>query len=311
MSSTPFEVILASSRPEPVLTNLQPTAQKPARVVVLGALGFIGGTIFRRLQAEGIDLLALDLPAFDLLAPAAAPTLAAALRPTDTLIFISAKAPCKNNAMLLDNLRMAEAVCAALRRQPVSHVIYQSSDAVYRDVREPMTEASCAEPGTLHGLMHLAREVMLKSEFPGPVTFIRPTLVYGAQDPHNGYGPNRFRRLAAEGREIVLFGEGEELRDHVFVEDLAELARLVVLHRSVGVANAVTGEIVSFRQLAEFTAARFPTRVAVKGSPRAGPMPHGGYRAFAPSAALRAFPGFRFTPWREGIARVCAQTPAS
>ena len=289
MSSTPCEVIWASSRPEPVLTNLQPTAQKPARVVVLGALGFIGGTILRRLQAEGINLLALDLPAFDLLAPDAAPTLAAALRPTDTLIFISARAPCKNNTMLLDNLRMAEAVCAALRRQPVGHVIYQSSDAVYRDAREPMTEASCAEPGTLHGLMHLAREVMLKSEFSGPLTFIRPTLVYGLNDPHNGYGPNRFRRLAAEG----------------------ELARLVVLHRSVGIANAVTGEVVSFRQLAEFTAAQFPSRVAVKGSPRTGPMPHNGYRAFTPSAALRAFPGFRFTPWREGLARECARMKAS
>jgi nucleoside-diphosphate-sugar epimerase len=37
-------------------------------------------------------------------------------------------------------------------------------------------------------------------------------------DPHNGYGPNRFRRLAAGGEEIVLFGEGEERRDHVQVE---------------------------------------------------------------------------------------------
>lgn len=294
-----------------MLTHLETAPAKPARVVVLGALGFIGGAILRRLQAGGINLLALDLPAFDLLAPDAAPTLAAALRPADTLIFVSARAPCKNTAMLLENLRMAETVCAALRRQPVAHVIYQSSDAVYRDSREPMTEASCAEPGTLHGLMHLAREVMLKSGFSGPLAFIRPTLVYGLNDPHNGYGPNRFRRLAAEGREIVLFGEGEELRDHVFVEDLAELARLVVLYRSTGVVNAVTGEVVSFRQLAEFIAAQFPTRVAVKGSPRTGPMPHNGYRAFAPSAALRAFPGFRFTPWREGLARECARMKAS
>lgn len=294
-----------------MLTNLHSGPQKPARVVVLGAGGFIGGTILRRLQADGISTLALDLPAFDLLAPDAAQILAAALRPTDTLIFVSAKAPCKNNAMLLDNLRMAEAVCAALRRQPVAHLIYQSSDAVYRDVREPMTEASCAEPGTLHGLMHLGREVMLKSEFSGPLTFIRPTLVYGLNDPHNGYGPNRFRRLASEVREIVLFGEGEELRDHVLVDDVAELARLVVLHRSTGIANAVTGEVVSFRQLAEFITAQFPSRVTVNGSPRTGPMPHNGYRAFAPSAAQRAFPGFRFTPWREGIARECTRMKTS
>jgi len=294
-----------------MLLNLQPNAQRPARVVVLGAGGFIGGAIVRRLQADGIPTLALDLPALDLLALEAASQLAARLHATDTLIFISARAPCKDHAMLLDNLRMADAVCGALRRQPVAHLVYQSSDAVYRDLREPMTEAACAEPGTLHGLMHLAREVMLKNAFAGPLTFIRPTLVYGAEDPHNGYGPNRFRRLAAAGQEIVLFGEGEELRDHVFVGDLAELARLVVLHRSVGIVNAATAEVASFRQLAEFTAAQYPTRVAVKGSPRSGPMPHGGYRAFAPSAALSAFPQFRFTPWRDGLARVCAQAPAS
>ena len=290
-----------------MLLNLQSSAQPPARVVVLGAGGFIGGAILRRLQTDGLPTLALDLPTLDLLALEAGSLLAARLHATDTLIFVSARAPCKDHAMLLDNLRMADAVCAAVRRQPVAHLIYQSSDAVYRDVREPMTEAACAEPGTLHGLMHLAREVMLKNAFAGPLTFVRPTLVYGAADPHNGYGPNRFRRLAAAGREIVLFGEGEELRDHVWVDDVAALVRLVVLHRSVGIVNAATAEVVSFRQLAELTAAQFPTRVTVKGSPRSGPMPHGGYRAFAPSAALAAFPGFRFTPWREGIVRVCAQ----
>lgn len=295
----------------PMLQHLNALPQKPDRVVVLGAGGFLGGTILRRLQADGIPTLALDLPAFDLLAPEAPRTLAAALHATDTLIFVSAKAPCKNTAMLVDNVRMAAAVCAALQLQPVRHVVYQSSDAVYQDAREPLTESACAEPGTLHGVMHLAREVALRNEFSGPLAIIRPTLVYGLADPHNGYGPNRFRRLAAEGKEIVLFGEGEERRDHVFVDDLAELARLVVLHRSTGVVNAVSGEVVSFRTLAEFCAGQFTPHSPVRGSPRSGTMPHDGYRAFAPSAALAAFPGFSFTPWREGLARVCAQMKTS
>jgi nucleoside-diphosphate-sugar epimerase len=139
---------------------------------------------------------------------------------------------------------------------------------------------------------------------------VRPTLVYGLEDPHNGYGPNRFRRLAAAGKEIVLFGEGEERRDHVDVEDIAELVRLIVLHRSSGVANAVSGAVVSFREIAEFVASEFAPRVAVKGSPRNGPMPHDGYRPFGASAAVRAFPGFRLNSWREGLARVHARVKA-
>lgn len=83
------------------------------------------------------------------------------------------------------------------------------------------------------------------------------------------------------------------------------------MHRSVGVANAVSGEVASFRELADFVASEFSPRVAVKGSPRSGPMPHNGYRPFERSAAERVFPGFRFRSWREGLSRVHAQQKAA
>lgn len=293
-----------------MIENQHASAGKPVRVVVLGAGGFIGGAATRRLRADGITVVALGRPSLDLLAPDAGTRLAAELRPDDVLVFVSARAPVKNAAMLLENLRMGEAVCFALASRPVAHVVYISSDAVYKDSSDPLSETSCAEPGSLHGVMHLAREVMLRNEFSGPLALIRPTLTYGLDDPHNGYGPNRFRRLAAEGKEIVLFGEGEEQRDHVAVEDIAELVLRVVMHRSTGVANAVSGAVVSFRALAEFIAEQFEPRIAVEGSPRVGGMPHNGFRPFAPSAALTAFPGFSFTPWREGIQKMCAATRA-
>jgi nucleoside-diphosphate-sugar epimerase len=294
-----------------MITNLHASPRKPARVVVLGAGGFIGGATARRLRSEGTEVAALGRDSCDLLAPEAANHLAEALRPDDALVFVSARAPVKNVAMLMENMRMGEAVCAALQKQPVAHVVYVSSDAVYEDSAEPLSESSCAEPGSLHGVMHLAREVMLRNEFAGPLAFVRPTLTYGINDPHNGYGPNRFRRLAAEGKDIILFGEGEEQRDHVAVDDIADLVLRIILHRSTGIANAVSGGVVSFRALAEFIAAQFAPPVAITGSPRTGAMPHNGLRPFAPSAALAAFPGFKFTSWREGIARMCAETPAT
>lgn len=291
-----------------MITNLQRSPRKPARAVVLGAGGFIGGAIARRLRSEGIEVLALGRESCDLLTADATTRLVGKLRANDTLIFVSARAPVKNVAMLMENIRMGEAVCAALKDRPVAHVVYISSDAVYKDSAQPISEFSCAEPGSLHGVMHVTREVMLRSEFPGPLAFVRPTLIYGIDDPHNGYGPNRFRRLAAESKDLVLFGEGEEQRDHVAVADIAELVLRIVLHRSTGIVNAVSGEVASFRTLAEFIAAQFPSRVAVKGSPRTGPMPHNGLRPFAPSAALTAFSGFTFTPWRKGIAAMCAES---
>jgi nucleoside-diphosphate-sugar epimerase len=154
--------------------------------------------------------------------------------------------------------------------------------------------------------MHLAREVMFGSELGAPLANLRPSLLYGARDPHNGYGPNRFRRLAACGEDIVLFGEGEERRDHVFIDDVAEIAARVLLHRSRGALNVATGEVHSFREIAEKVVRLSGKPVTIKSSPRIGPMPHNGYRPFDASACRAAFPDFQFTAIGRGL--LLAQT---
>ena len=177
----------------------------PERVVIIGAGGFVGSAItksFRRRNAQVVALVRKDI---DLLAENAVEQLKLMLRKNDALVVISAQAPTKNSAMLIDNLRMMAVVCDALSSNPVEHVTYISSDAVYADASTPLNETSCAQPTSLHGVMHLARETMLADAYKGSLCILRPTLIYGANDPHNGYGPNRFRRLANQGEDIILF----------------------------------------------------------------------------------------------------------
>jgi UDP-glucose 4-epimerase len=288
-----------------MLTHLFPSPRPPSRAVVLGSAGFVGRATLHRLRSAGVATLGLARTELDLTDPAAGEKLRQCLRPDDALIFAAARAPCKDVRMLIDNLKMAEAVCSAVCSVPPAHLVYISSDAVYRDSAEPLTESSCAEPASAHGVMHLAREVLLRAAYAGSLALLRPTLIYGADDPHNGYGPNRFRRLAAEGREITLFGQGEERRDHVSIHDVAGLACAIVLRRSAGTLNAVSGETASFRELAEFVAERHSPPAPVRFASRAGAMPHNGYRPFDASAIARSFPDFRSTPWREGIAELC------
>jgi len=258
----------------------------------------------RKLSAGGRAILGLGRIELDLLADGAAARLASALQADDALVVVSARAPCKTPAMMLENIRMMASVCEALAERPVAHLVYISSDAVYADGPLPLTEASPAAPTSLHGAMHLAREQMLLTAAGAtPLAILRPTLVYGAGDPHNGYGPNRFRRQASRGETIILFGEGEERRDHVDVDDIAEVVRLVLDHRSAGVLNIATGTVASFRDLAEKSVALAARQVAIKSSPRNGPMPHNGYRPFDPAATFQAFPGFRYTAIDAGLAR--------
>jgi UDP-glucose 4-epimerase len=239
----------------------------------------------------------------DLLAAAGAERLAAWLRPEDVLVAVSALAPCRNAAMLRDNIIMAAAIAKAVAEIPLAHVINISSDAVYADSPTPLTETSIRAPESLHGVMHLSREMILASEIKVPLVMLRPSLLYCAADPHNGYGPNRFRRLAEAGEPITLFGKGEERRDHVLIDDVGELAARVIYRRSAGVLNIATGQTASFREIAEMVVRLSGGSVPIRETPRTGPMPHLGYRPFDITACRTAFPDFAFVPLEQGLSK--------
>jgi UDP-glucose 4-epimerase len=152
--------------------------------------------------------------------------------------------------------------------------------------------------------MHLAREVVLANAWQDPLCFLRPTLIYGAEDPHNGYGPNCFIRLAQKREEIDLFGEGEERRDHVWIEDVADLTCRILVHKSTGILNIATGNVVSFREIAEQVTRLFPNSSQIKGSHRVGSMQHNGYSPFDVVATNAAFPDFHYMALREGLLKV-------
>ena len=287
-----------------MLTHTYPTPQLPKRAVVVGAGGLVGSTIVNALTSAGISALGLTRKEVDLLSPTGGEQLHAQLRPDDAVVFVSAIAPAKNAGQMMANLRMAEAALWAFAALPPAHLLYISSDAVYADDANPVTEQSAVAPSTSHGMMHAARELMFRSEVKAPFAALRPTLIYGARDPHSGYGPNRFRRQAAEGGPITLFGEGEEKRDHVAVEDVARLAVRILQHGSIGSLNAVTGVATSFSDIAHLVAGNFTPKVEVKHLTRTVPRPHLLHRFFDITNCYKAFPDFHFEPLADGLARV-------
>jgi nucleoside-diphosphate-sugar epimerase len=285
-----MELIHSHQSPEP-----------PSRVVVLGGGGFIGGRLRPRSSTPGFQSGSPDA------APRPPPRARARrssrlLRAGDAVVVLAALTPDRGRGLapFMTNLAMAAAVGAALEKVEVGHVVYVSSDAVYGAATGRLTETSCAQPNDLYGMMHLAREVMLRTATGAPVAVLRPTLVFGASDTHNSYGPNRLRRMAHKDGKVVLFGEGEEMRDHVFVEDVAALTLAVLRHRSAGTLNIASGQAISYADLARKVAVLFDRPVVIAGTPRQMPITH---RHFDITVLHKAFPWFRFTPLDDGLAR--------
>lgn len=274
-------------------------AFKPSRVVLLGARGFIASTLRKQLETASIEFLALGSVELDLLSPHSSSALASQLRPDDALVMLSAITPDKgrDTTAFINNLTMMQNVCTALAQQPVSHLVYFSSDAVYGLKDSVVSEASPVGPQDLYGAMHLSRELMARALTGIPTAILRVTMVYGPGDTHSSYGPNRFFRAAEKDQKITLFGGGEELRDHIHVEDVAELTMNCLREKFTGLLNIATGVSISFHEAAKLVAQQFE-RVEVVITPRASLIT---YRHYDISNLIKTFPRFRFTSLSNGI----------
>ncbi len=275
--------------------------KKPKNVVILGSNGFIGKSLSLKLESEGISLKKLSRTDINLLSDNASKSLANYLSAEDVLVATSAIAPCKDADMLSDNIKMAIVISKAANIAGCSHVINVSSDAVYADVDHSITENTIKSPDNFHGVMHLAREIIFTNQINKALTIVRPTLIFGEGDTHNGYGPNQFSRLANNNKPIKLFGKGEERRDHIYIKDVVEIIFKIIQRKSSGEINIATGHVKSFLEIAKKVADLSKKSIDIEFSKRAGPMPHNGYRPFDVSALKKSFSDITFTPFEESI----------
>jgi UDP-glucose 4-epimerase len=278
------------------------------RVVVLGAAGFVSGSLIRLLETEGQPCRPVGSREADLTDPSSVNILAAILKPGDALVFCSALTAEKgrDRAAFLKNVRMADHVCAALAAAPCAHVVCISSDSVYGARAENFDEQSCCETDDLYGLAHIVREKLLFSACATasiPLAILRPGAIYGAEDTHNAYGPNRFLRTASATGKIALFGEGEEHRDHIYIRDVARIIQLSVRHRTTGILNAVSGASPSFREIAVLIQQALNGAPVIESLPRRVPIVH---RRFDAAALRAALPEFQPTPLDAAIREILA-----
>jgi len=289
------------------MKKTQNNSQSLKRVVVIGSAGFVGNALIRELQKQALPHLGINREHIDLSSKDAVNVLTAILEPTDRVIAAAAIAPCRTNQDLIKNMIIAQTIVESLKTAEVEQVINIGSDAIYADTLDFIDEDSLIGPDSIHGIMHLAREQMFKSVENIPLVFLRPTLLYGVNDPHNGYGPNQFLRLVEAGKDIVLFGDGEEMRDHVYINDLAKLTIELVKRKSEGILNIVSGQAYPFKEIAENIIRITNTHSKIISVSRKGPMPHQGLRKFRQHALKKLMPEFIYTNLISGLQEVWHQ----
>ena len=272
------------------------------RIVLLGHSGFIGSRLearFRR-QHPDIELACFSIPEFDLTQPSAAERLADSFDSQTAVVMTAGVKRQWGDTIdaFSQNMSMAVNVARLLESHPVRRFVFYSSAAVYGEEHhdEQITEDTPVRPTSYYGISKFASECVLRKALTTGFVAIRPPLIYGSGDTSKSYGPAGFVYAAIHGEPIALWGEGDEKREFIFVEDAVELTERLVFHNYGGVLNIVSGRAHSFRQVADAVSRYAPTTITSRT--RSKPKVDHGFRN---GQLTRLFSDFKFHSLEDGI----------
>ena len=238
------------------------------RVMVTGGLGFIGSNLARRLVDLGADTLLVDslIPDYggnlfniagiedrvrvNVADVRQASTMNYLVRDREVIFNLAGQVShidsmrdphtdleinCRSQLTLLEACR---------RHNPGVKVVYASTRQIYgKPEYLPVTEKHLVRPTDVNGINKAAGEyyhLVYNTVFGIRASSLRLTNVYGPRQliKHNRQGFIAwFIRLALEGKEIQIFGDGSQIRDFVYVDDAVN-AFLVA-----GVCERCNGEV--------------------------------------------------------------------
>ena len=238
------------------------------RVLVTGGAGFIGSHVCDAFAADGWSVTALDdlstgreenlsasvdLVVADIRSPEAASLVreggfdVISHHAAQIDVRVSVDRPDHDasiNIMGLLNLLEA-AVQGGVRR----FVYVSSGGVVYGEPEElPVSEIAAKQPLSPYGVSKLTGEHYLHfyRQIHGlEAVSLRYSNVFGPrQDPHGEAGVVAiFGRSVLEGRPLIVFGDGEQTRDYVYVGDVAEANLLAA---RVDISDSMTMDDVAF-----------------------------------------------------------------
>lgn len=151
-----------------------------------------------------------------------------------------------------DNIVATQRLMEALKDSQVRKVIFASSSSIYGDSeRLPTPEDTIPRPVSPYGATKLAAENLCQVYFRNynvPVVRLRYFTVYGPrQRPDMAF--TKFISGISSGREIEVFGDGEQKRDFTFVKDTIAATLLAMEARPGTTYNVGTGRAVSLNSV--------------------------------------------------------------
>jgi nucleoside-diphosphate-sugar epimerase len=246
---------------------------RPEKVVVTGAAGFIGSHLCERLLADGHQVVGIDcftdhyerslkesnlttslasksftFSELDLVE--AGDALGEAVTGAKVVFHLAGQPAVRPSwgvhfdRYVRDNIIATQRLLECLRVVPVARLVFGGSSSVYGDAEMfPTKETALPRPLSPYGVTKLGAEHLTHvymRNFGIQSVSVRYFTVYGPrQRPDMAF--SRFMEALASGEEIEVFGDGEQTREFTYVSDIVEASLLAAGAAESGIVLNVGG----------------------------------------------------------------------
>jgi UDP-glucose 4-epimerase len=260
------------------------------RVVVTGGAGFVGTAVVRCLLASGCRITVADripspLPGVDnVVGDLRDPGVLERALGDETTGVIHLAAATSVLGSVNDpvgtyehNVGVTAMLLELARSRGVGRVVMSSTNAVVGDVgKQVIDETLPLQPLTPYGATKAAAEMLL-SGYSGSYGLstcaLRFTNVYGRGMHHKDSIVARLMRAARSGSTIQVYGDGDQLRDFIYVDDVAAATVLTWRAAVAGPLVIGSGRSVTVLELVELARRATGRPIAIEHvPPRAGEM---------------------------------------
>ncbi len=165
----------------------------------------------------------------------------------------------KSEAYFTTNVFGTYTVLTAAKNMQVKRVIYLSSAAVYANTLTP------------YGLSKkLGEELCRMFRDSMDITILRPFNLYGpGQNDAYNYVIHTFVKQLKKNEPIVIFGDGKQSRDFLFIDDfISLLEKIIVLPPVAGPIDIGTGKEITIRSLAQLLGEILDKKVTITSLPK-------------------------------------------
>lgn len=182
----------------------------------------------------------------------------------------------------IENVMSTVNLLNACVKNDVKKIIFSSSSAVYgENTNMPLKESEIPQPASPYAASKASCELYLKSfheSYGLNYTALRYFNVFGPkQDKDSSYAaviPN-FINAILEGKQPVIYGDGEQTRDFVYVGDVAKANINAAKSKFNGIINVASGKRITINELYEIIKKSLCSEVNVKYLPeRSGDIKH-------------------------------------